>query len=135
MFLHYFKKLPSLLVTLLVLLQVMSPLLHHHPVGSSLNEKQGVHLHLIDFGLADSSTNLDMTSTLSTQSIVPQVIGVPIGNETKLPLLPILVLVYLYLVLLLDSSIFRQAFFLPEAITQQRTNPRFSPTQLRAPPL
>ncbi|MGB4811513.1 MAG: hypothetical protein WBP13_03395 [Methylophilaceae bacterium] len=135
MFYHHLKKLTPILVILLVLLQLISPMLHQHPADSSLEKVQGFHLHFDDYGFTDSNKNADKVPTLSVQKHTPQVIGVPVGNETKQPLLPMLTLVCLYFILLFNGLILKPIFFSPEINIQRRKNPRFTSTQLRAPPL
>lgn len=135
MFSSYLKKLTSALVMLLVVLQVLSPMLHQHPAGSSLGEGYGFHLHNDDFGYTAPGKNVGKTPTVSVQHLTLQVIGVPVGNEIKQQLLSAVLLVCLYFILVLDIVTVKSLSFPPETNLLWRRNPRHTSTQLRAPPL
>ena len=131
MFFRSLNKFSYVLVTILALLQILSPLLHAHPVGSSLSVTSGIHIHSeeADFLIADKA------HTLKAEQIEAQVVGVPNGNQSEKFLLPAITLICLFVVGLFNVQLVKDAFLRSSTFLAARQSPRYLSLPLRAPPL
>ncbi len=127
----------TVIVTILALLQILSPLIHAHPAGSLLSATSGVHIHsgtpiyseAADFSVADK------VHTLKAEQIEAQAIGVPSGTQPEKYLVPAITLVFLFIFILFNAQSAKYAFVRSSQLFNARSSPPYSSPSPRAPPL
>ena len=131
MFFRRLNRFSTVIITILALLQILSPLIHAHPAGSILSITSGVHIHSeeADFSIADK------VPTLKVDQIEAQAIGVPSGNQPEKYLVPAITLVFLFIFTLFNAQSAKYAFVRSSKIFNARPSPHYFSLSPRAPPL
>jgi hypothetical protein len=130
MFFRRLKALSHFLVMVLAMLQILLPLIHAHPVGSSVGMTAGIHMPAEEFEIPD----LDKTPAIKAQHYLPQVIGVAGGREPEQRTLLAATLICVFVIALWVFLPANAVFLLPAAIFHARRPPRYVSLPLRAPP-
>ncbi len=129
-----FRKLKNfsyILVMVLAMLQVVLPLIHAHPVDSTVNKVSGIHLHVKDTNIPDRET----APTINAQYYSVQVMGVLGGFEPEQHALPAVTLICLFIIVLSVFLLVSGLFPVSTTKFHARRTPRYFSLPLRAPPL
>ncbi len=133
MFFRRLNRFSTVILTILALLQMLSPLIHAHPAGSSLSVTSGVHIHseAADFSITDK------VHTLKAEQIEAQAqaIGVPSGPQPEKYLVPAITLVFLFIFTLFNAQSAKYGFVKSSKLFNARSSPHYSSPSPRAPPL